>query len=429
MIDLHKVISSKAQHTLTASQLEDPSIRAFLEEVSQYCISIEDDKSRMETDLIKAKMVAEQSAKAKSNFLSVMSHEIRSPLNAIIGFIHLLSSETYLPDQEEYIRAINISSANLLSLINDILDFSRIDEGRIEFNITRVDLRDLVEKIKLSNSFAANERGNALTVTYDEYLPVYVRCDEVRLTQILNNLVSNAVKFTHKGSVDISIEKEAETATTVTIQFMVSDTGIGIAPQSQERIFERFTQANSEIDRRYGGSGLGLAIVRKLLQLQGSDIQLTSEVGKGSLFTFSLVLEKEELPEVSKPFPADEISGDLSGINVLLVEDMPFNQMMANAMLKQWNAVVHIADNGQVAVELCRQHTYNIILMDLQMPVMDGISAVKEIRCFDHSTPIIALTASASVEMQEEIRQSGFNEYISKPFTPNDLYIKMKRCL
>lgn len=428
-MNLHKVVSSKAREMLTAQQLEDPALFAFLESISAYCEAVEEEKKETEAALVKAKMIAEHSAKAKSNFLSVMSHEIRSPLNAIIGFIHLLSSEEYLPDQEEYIRAINVSSANLLSLINDILDFSRIDEGRIEFNATRLDLRELVEKIKVSNSFAANDRGNELTVVYGGDLPDVVKCDEVRLTQILNNLVSNAVKFTHKGKVTIEVTKVGETLNTELIHFLVRDTGIGIAPQSQDRIFERFTQANSDIDRRYGGSGLGLAIVKKLLQLQGSDIYLESELGKGSVFSFTLAMQKEHQQDLVTAQLQEEVQADLTGIQILLVEDMPFNQMMANAMLKQWNAEVDIADNGRIAVDFCRQKKYDLVLMDLQMPVLDGISAVKEIRCFDRDLPVIALTASASVEMQEEIRQSGFNDYVSKPFTPSNLYLKIKKCL
>ena len=428
-MNLHKEVSAKAQKMLTAAQLEDPSIRAFLESISGYCDSVAEEKMHTEEALVKAKMIAEHSAKAKSNFLSVMSHEIRSPLNAIIGFIHLLSSEEYLPDQEEYIRAISVSSANLLSLINDILDFSRIDEGRIEFNSTRIALRELVEKIKLSNSFAANDRGNELTVEYGADLPGFVQCDEVRLSQILNNLVSNAVKFTHRGKVTIEVTKQGETANRETIRFVVKDTGIGIAPQSQGRIFERFTQANSDIDRRYGGSGLGLAIVKKLLQLQGSDIYVESELGKGSIFSFSLDMGKDIVAPPSTEPISEEVQADLTGVRILLVEDMPFNQLMATAMLKQWNAVVDLADNGQIAVDLCQQHKYDLVLMDLQMPVMDGISAVKAIRCFDSHIPVIALTASASVEMQDEIRRSGFHEYIAKPFTPSNLYMKIKKCL
>jgi len=209
----------------------------------------------------------------------------------------------------------------------------------------------------------------------------------------------------------------------------VKDTGIGIAPQSQGRIFERFTQANSDIDRRYGGSGLGLAIVKKLLQLQGSDIYVESELGKGSIFSFSLDMGKDIVAPPSTEPISEEVQADLTGVRILLVEDMPFNHLMATAMLKQWNAVVDLADNGQIAVDLCQQHKYDLVLMDLQMPVMDGISAVKAIRCFDSHIPVIALTASASVEMQDEIRRSGFHEYIAKPFTPSNLYMKIKKCL
>ncbi len=238
----------------------------------------------LEQELINAKEIAEKAARAKSDFLSIMSHEIRTPLNGIIGNIHLLQQETILPSQADSIRAIQISSDNLLNLVNDILDFNKIEEGKIVFSEKDIDIRGLVNNIKVANRLRASEKGNSIKVMFDEDIPPVVKGDDVRLGQVLNNLISNAVKFTRNGHITIEVQLAKTSPASVDLYFAVKDTGIGIPEAKQQLIFERFTQANSEITREFGGSGLGLTIIRRLLNLQHSDIFIDSREGKGLYF-------------------------------------------------------------------------------------------------------------------------------------------------
>lgn len=375
----------------------------------------------LEVELIQARNVAEKAAGAKSDFLSVMSHEIRTPLNAIIGIIHLMMQDDVLPTQTRNLKALNISAENLLNLINDILDFSKIEEGKVIFSDKNMDIREVVGNIKNANAIRAEEKGNTIRLMIDQDVPRFVKGDEVRLAQVLNNLISNAVKFTRNGRITIELSLKDAHDDVVDLHFSVIDTGIGIDAEKQKLIFERFTQANSEITREYGGSGLGLTIIKKLLHLQGSEIELESEPGKGSRFSFVIRFGKgsaEVAGQVSKP----KAMGDLQGVKVLLVEDVEFNVMVAEKMLHNWNAHVEVVDNGLHAVGRVKDGTYDIVLMDLQMPILDGYSAASRIRQFNKDIPIIALTASASVDIQQKARDHGMNDYISKPFKPADLF-------
>ena len=376
----------------------------------------------LENELRSAKEIAEKLAHAKSEFLSVMSHEIRTPLNAIIGTIQLLKSHGELNSvQQELLRVMEISSENLLSLINDVLDFSKLEEGKITFSDRDIDIAAFLKNIKLANKVRAEERGNTIKVMMDDDIPQFVKGDDVRLGQILNNLISNAIKFTKNGTVKIVTSLAKNNPDDIDILFSVEDSGIGIPKDKQQVIFERFTQANNNITREYGGSGLGLTIIKRLLMLQDSEIQIESEPNVGSRFFFVLNFKKSN-HVASSEIRTNTTKNDLMGTKILLVEDVEFNVMVAEMMLKNWNATVECAPNGKIAVEMAKQKEYDLILMDIQMPIMDGYTATSLIREFNTSVPIIALTASISMDNQEKASHIGMNGHITKPFNPNDLY-------
>lgn len=405
----------------------DPKAAALIEREENALINIMSwlekqiqKRKETEAELIRAKEQAEDGARAKSDFLSVMSHEIRTPLNAIIGIAHLLSQEQLLPNQLENLKALNISAENLLRLINDILDFGKIEEGKIVLAEKNICLQQLAENIKTAHHIRAAERGNTINMIIDETLPQIILGDEVRLGQILHNLMSNAVKFTRNGTISLTISLEKIQDEEATVYFSVTDTGVGIEKEKQVLIFDRFTQASVDIAREFGGSGLGLAIVKQLAALHNSDIYLISEPGRGSTFFFTINFKtgKQEAPQQQ----TSNGKNDLSGIKVLLVEDVEFNIMVAKKMITNWNGAVDVAENGAIALNKVRQSAYDIVLMDLQMPVMDGYNATQHIRNFNDDIPIIALTASASADILQRTREFGMTDYLAKPFKPGELY-------
>lgn len=385
-----------------------------------------------ELELRDAKEKAEIASEAKASFLSVMSHEIRTPLNAVIGMSHLLMQENPRKDQLQGLNIIRFSGENLLSIVNDILDYNKIEAGKVELENITFDLEELVDNIRHAHAFRAEENSVSLKLLYDKDLPAYVRGDSVRLSQIMNNLLSNAIKFTKEGSVRLVVEQVRRTDQEVTVYFEFKDTGIGISKENVEKIFDRFVQAESHISRNFGGTGLGLSITKRLLEAMGSQIEVSSRLGKGSVFSFELTLP------ISHDF-IENLQGRISdsglsslaslGIRVLLVEDNPTNQLVANKFLTNWGLTVDIAVDGLEAVEMIQQKGYDLILMDLQMPKKDGLTACKEIRALEDeyfkTVPILALTASSDSETMLRVRNFGMNDVIVKPFNPSELHSKI----
>ncbi len=385
-----------------------------------------------EQNLIKAKEQAEDIALAKQNFLSMMSHEIRTPMNAVIGITHLLLQEDPRRDQLENLNILKFSADNLLVLINDILDYSKIDAGKITLEEVEFKLRDLVISIEQSMLHKAQEKNIDLDLEFDEALAENVIGDPVRISQILNNLVSNAIKFTNRGLVRIEVKVSESTEQYEDIEFSVSDTGIGIPTDKMEYIFESFTQASSDTTRKFGGTGLGLAITKRLLEMQGSQIQVNSVEGLGSKFYFVLRLKKGKAAQKRYLSTATTNTfSDLSHINLLLVEDNEINTLVATKFLSQWGIIPDYAANGDEAIEKIKTMQYHIVLMDLQMPVKDGYDATIEIRALEEpyfkKLPIIALTASVMSDVKSKLLEIGMSEYVSKPFNPNELYSKILR--
>ena len=379
--------------------------------------------NQQQKELLKAKESAESSSKAKTHFLSVMSHEIRTPLNTVIGLSNVLQDRGLEREESENIELIHFSANNLLAIVNDILDWSKIDSGKIELEKINVDLKNLLNHVTASGQLLAEKKNIEFKSEIDRGLPEWLKTDSTRLTQILNNLVSNAIKFTEKGQVDLKVRVIDQSDGLATVQFEVSDTGIGMNKEQQAYIFESFRQADLATTRRYGGTGLGLSIARKIVELMGSRIKILSEPGVGSSFEFILDLPiAEPVNEVAEI----ENSSVLKDKSILIVDDNQLNILVAQKFLSKWSINHDKAHNGFEAVNKVIENSYDLILMDLSMPEMDGFESTKEIRRRGYSKiPIIALTASALLDDREKIYRSGMNDLLNKPFDPLHLYKKL----
>lgn len=376
-----------------------------------------------------AKLEAEEATQSKAEFLSIMSHEIRTPMNAVLGMTHLLLDENPKPSQIEYLKTLQFSGNNLLALINDILDFSKISAGKMELEHIAFNLRELSKGIVQAIGVRAIDKGIEIKHEYAEELKDYYMGDPIRIGQVLSNLLGNAIKFTKKGSVIMCVSLGPEDS----ICFEVIDTGIGIAVEKQAIIFEQFSQSNIDTTRKYGGTGLGLSITKNLLELMGSSIKLKSTEGEGSTFYFHLKLEEDKIKrsaQSAKPLSAIENMGSLKGTRVLLAEDNRINQIVCGKFLQKWDIEYEVANDGREVLELLEKNHYNLILMDIQMPDMDGIEATRKIRSLGQKAyqniPIIALTASILDESMQSIQEVGMSDLIGKPFDPTLLFQKIR---
>lgn len=392
------------------------------------------DLKQTEFELLQAKEKETLANRAKDDFLSTMSHEIRTPLNAVIGISHLLLLENPKPEQLENLQTLKYSSEHLLGLVNDILDFNKISSGsldleNIEFNVTH--LLNGIQGIFNNRAKAKNIR---FSIKKDNLLPEVLIGDSVRILQILTNLVSNALKFTKKGRVTLDLEIAAETDETCLLEIFVRDTGIGIPKDKQEKIFQSFAQANSDTTRMYGGTGLGLAICRQLLELMGGTLHLDSEEGKGSTFSFLLQLNKGNknsklASNIKQDLLKSNDAPNLAGVKILVAEDNKVNIMVIKKFLSKWHVDYYIAENGEIAFEMAKQNRYDLVLMDLQMPVMNGYISCKLIKesseSLNRGTPVYALSASTGADIKDEVNEYKMDGLISKPFNPNELQKKI----
>ncbi|BDS11902.1 hybrid sensor histidine kinase/response regulator [Aureispira anguillae] len=381
-----------------------------------------------EQDLLKAKEEAEKSSHAKAEFLSIMSHEIRTPMNAVVNLTNYLLEDAPEERQIENLNILKFSANNLLAIINDVLDFNKIESGKVEFESIDFDLLGLLDSIYYGMAVNAKKRNIGFFLETDFKLSKMLIGDPNRLTQILNNLISNAIKFTEKGHVKLKLVVLEETPSSIKLRFEVEDTGIGISEEEKMYIFNMFTQAATNTTRKYGGTGLGLAITKRLLILQNSDIELRSKVGKGSTFSFDLNFKKGTslVQERILGAPKETLGKDLKGVRVLVVEDNTVNVLVVKKFLQKWGVDFTHAADGLDAVEKVKSQLYDLILMDIHMPNMDGYVATKVIRSMNDGyydyVPIIALTASALMDNKERIYDAGMNDIIVKPFNPTELY-------
>jgi signal transduction histidine kinase/CheY-like chemotaxis protein len=394
-----------------------------------------EEQTKLNINLEKAIEKAEKSTQAKSEFLSTMSHEIRTPLNAVIGMSNLLMMSNPRADQKENLEILRFSASNLLAIVNDVLDFNKIESGKVVFENIRFDLTELMNNICGGQIIKANEKGLDFKLMIDEKLNhKTVIGDPTRIAQIIFNLVSNAIKFTTDGYVKVNLTCEEDHNNYMNVRFSVKDSGIGIHGDSLKAIFEPFTQESVTTTRQYGGTGLGLAIVKRLLELKGVQMQVNSKPGLGSEFWFYLnmpIAKSESAAAEPALAPKIQIDSDnqLKSLHILVAEDNMINTMLMKKFFSKWAIKASFAENGKIAVEMVQQGSFDVVLMDLQMPVMNGFEAATQIRKLEDkhraSIPIVALTASALTDIRERVFDAGMNDYLSKPFKPEELKEKV----
>ncbi|PQB03760.1 hybrid sensor histidine kinase/response regulator [Aureitalea marina] len=408
---------------LTLSLYKNNNLRAKANELLQ-------DKNN---ELQLAKEKAEKASLAKAQFLSTITHELRTPLYAVTGLTHLLLEENPKQSQMEHLNSLKFSGEYLLSLINNILDLNKLEANKVEIERTKFNLKKRVNDVLIALKKSAEDRKNNLHLEFDERIPDKLMGDPLKLSQILINLVGNSVKFTQNGDVTVRVKQMDANSQNVNLRIEVEDNGVGISKKKQKSIFESFSQASLQINRKFGGTGLGLSIVKNLLELLGSKIYLESQLGKGSKFWFDIKLDQADdlIPEINNTrniiYDVDYVA--LENRNVLVVEDNKINQMITKKILEKNKISCMVADNGMDAIELVKTHNFDVVLMDIHMPGISGIEATQKIRTFNTQIPIIALTAVTIDENLDDFYKAGFNEIIPKPFKTEEFFEKIYRTL
>lgn len=379
------------------------------------------------TNLKTTEIELQEASEAKDRFLSTMSHEIRTPLNAVTGLANILLMDDHMPEQEENLKALKYSGEHLLGLINDLLDFSKIKSGKLKLVEKEFNLEVLLKNIHSNFAHKADKKELQFEVKWCNKTPFLVIGDGIKLSQVLKNLLSNSFKFTERGGIKLTVNNLGVKNNRVDLEFKVIDTGIGIAKEKQETIFESFMQESAETSVKYGGTGLGLAICKRILKLQNSDLEVVSEPGKGSTFSFTLSFKiSNRLSTYTPDLIQTQPTYKPLHLKILVAEDNKMNVLILKKFLQMWKVDYTLAYNGEEVIEIYNKKDFDLILMDLQMPVMNGYEATKVIRGFSDkdkaNIPIVALTAFAQADIKAKIQKYRMNGFMSKPFNPTELY-------
>lgn len=409
---------------LTLSLYKNNNLRARANDLLQ----------KKNSELIKAKENAEKASLAKAQFLSTITHELRTPLYAVTGLTHLLLEESPTENQKEHLNSLKFSGEYLLSLINNILDLNKLEAKKVEMLESSFNLQKRISDVLVALKNSAEDKHTKMHLEFDRDIPQKLKGDPLKISQILINLIGNSIKFTEEGDIWVRVKKLNQTGSKVMLRFEIEDTGEGISKEKQKAIFENFTQGSLQINRKFGGTGLGLSIVKNLLHLMGSEIHLESDLGEGSLFYFDLKFEAlDSAPEagqgIDQEIPELLSNEIMHNKRILVVEDNKINQMITRKILEKHKVICEVADNGTLAVQMTEEKQFDLILMDIHMPGISGIEATKQIRNFNDQIPIIALTAVTLDENLDEFYLNGFTDIIPKPYKTEEFFQKINKYL